>query len=64
VEAALKRIRAEHGLSALPEEGEGRGRVEPQASIKNRARGNRWKPRNPGNRSVTTLTGRGNKAAE
>jgi NAD-dependent dihydropyrimidine dehydrogenase PreA subunit len=64
VAAALKRIRAEDGLPSPRAEGKGWGLVMPQAPSKNRARGNKWKPRNPGNRSVITLTARGNKAAE
>jgi NAD-dependent dihydropyrimidine dehydrogenase PreA subunit len=64
VAAALKRIRAQDGLPSPRAEGKGWGLVMPKASSKNRARGNKWKRRNPGNRSVITLTARGNKAAE
>ena len=62
VAAALKRIRAEDGLSSPA--GEGQGLTLLQGSSKNRARGNKWKPRNPGNHSTIKPALCGNKAAE
>jgi NAD-dependent dihydropyrimidine dehydrogenase PreA subunit len=64
VAAALKRIRAEDGLSIPRADGKGRARAMPRGSNRHRARGDKWKPRNPGNRSAITLTPRGNKVAE
>jgi NAD-dependent dihydropyrimidine dehydrogenase PreA subunit len=64
VAAALKRIRAEDGFPSPRGKSQGRRRATPQESNENRARGNRWKPRNPGNRSVIRLTPPGNKGAE
>ena len=64
VAAALKRIRAEDGTSSSGGKGKGWGGAKPRGSDKNRAGGNKWKPKNPGSRSAITLTARGNKAAE
>jgi hypothetical protein len=64
VAAALKRIRAEGGLPSPRAEGKGWELVMPQGSSKNRGRGNKSNPRNPGDRSVITLKPRGNKPVE
>jgi len=64
VAAALRRIRAEDGPSSPRGKGKGRGRAVRQGADKNRAQGNKWKPKNPGSRSVITLTPRGKKAAK
>jgi NAD-dependent dihydropyrimidine dehydrogenase PreA subunit len=45
-------------------EGQGWGGSMPRGPNKNRTKGNKGKPRNPGNRSVITLPVRGNKTAE